>query len=172
MGSLGAMQQGRPTATSRIEPGNNADKLVPEGIEGRVPYKGSVVAIMYQMAAACAPAWATAAAPHRRDAHQGRVRRDHHRRHPRVHVHDVQITKEAPNYRATEPDGEPPGPNPRRRTRPFFFSSSPTMHQKILILDFGSQVTQLIARRVREATCTARSPLRRRDDWVHPRGWR
>jgi GMP synthase (glutamine-hydrolysing) len=40
-------------------------------------------------------------------------------------------------------------------------------HDKILILDFGSQVTQLIARRVREAHVFSRGPsLRRHDDWV------
>jgi IMP dehydrogenase len=77
----------------------NADKLVPEGIEGQVPYKGSVVAIIHQMAAACARRWATAAAPPSPTCEQGRVRRDHVGRHARSHVHDVQITKEAPNYR-------------------------------------------------------------------------
>jgi IMP dehydrogenase/GMP reductase len=52
MGSIGAMQQGRPTATSRKTTANNPNtaKLVPEGIEGQVPYKGSVVAIIFQMA--------------------------------------------------------------------------------------------------------------------------
>ena len=48
MGSLGAMQEG---AADRYfqDPASNADKLVPEGIEGRVPYKGSVLAIIYQL---------------------------------------------------------------------------------------------------------------------------
>jgi IMP dehydrogenase len=49
MGSLGAMQQG---AADRYfqDPASNADKLVPEGIEGRVPYKGSVVNVITQLA--------------------------------------------------------------------------------------------------------------------------
>ena len=48
MGSLGAMQDG---AADRYfqDPTNNVDKLVPEGIEGRVPYKGSVLSIIYQL---------------------------------------------------------------------------------------------------------------------------
>ena len=52
MGSIGAMQQGSADRYfQESSTGNpNADKLVPEGIEGRVPYKGSVVAILYQMA--------------------------------------------------------------------------------------------------------------------------
>jgi IMP dehydrogenase len=52
MGSIGAMQQGSADRYfQESSSGNpNADKLVPEGIEGRVPYKGSMVAIVYQMA--------------------------------------------------------------------------------------------------------------------------
>ena len=63
----------------------NADKLVPEGVEGRVPYKGSAVP-RHPAArwAACARAWATPAAHDRRDAHASRVRRDHLRRHARI----------------------------------------------------------------------------------------
>ena len=52
MGSIGAMQQGSADRYfQESSTGNpNADKLVPEGIEGRVPYKGSMVSIIYQMA--------------------------------------------------------------------------------------------------------------------------
>ncbi|HEX5485759.1 MAG TPA: IMP dehydrogenase, partial [Limnobacter sp.] len=48
MGSLGAMTQGSADRYFQ-DPANNADKLVPEGIEGRVPYKGSVLAIIFQL---------------------------------------------------------------------------------------------------------------------------
>jgi IMP dehydrogenase len=48
MGSLGAMAQGSADRYFQ-DPANNADKLVPEGIEGRVAYKGSVIAIIYQL---------------------------------------------------------------------------------------------------------------------------
>jgi IMP dehydrogenase len=61
MGSLGAMAEG---AADRYfqDSSANVDKLVPEGIEGRVPYKGSVLASSTSCAAGCARAWATAAA--------------------------------------------------------------------------------------------------------------
>jgi IMP dehydrogenase len=50
MGSLGAMQQAAPTAISRSSKGEGAaEKLVPEGIEGRVPYKGSLVNVVQQL---------------------------------------------------------------------------------------------------------------------------
>src|SRR3546814_19785050 len=48
MGSLGAMTQGSADRYFQ-DPANNADKLVPEGIEGRVPYKGSVLSIIFQL---------------------------------------------------------------------------------------------------------------------------
>ncbi len=103
MGSIGAMQQGSADryfqeATS----GNpNADKLVPEGIEGRVPYKGSLVAIIYQMAGGIRAAMGYCGCPTIGDMQNkaqfveitsAGIRESH--------VHDVQITKEAPNYRA------------------------------------------------------------------------
>src|SRR3546814_5731492 len=48
MGSVGAMTDGSADRYFQ-DPANNADKLVPEGIEGRVPDKGSVIAIIYQV---------------------------------------------------------------------------------------------------------------------------
>src|SRR3546814_17004031 len=48
MGSVGAMTDGSADRYFQ-DPANNADKLVPEGIEGRVPYKGRVIAIIYQV---------------------------------------------------------------------------------------------------------------------------
>ena len=88
MGSIGAMQQGSADryfqeATS----GNpNADKLVPEGIEGRVPYKGSLVSIVYQLAGGVRAGHGRATArlrQHGGNAQQCGVRRDHGRRHAR-----------------------------------------------------------------------------------------
>ena len=78
MGSIGAMKAGSADryfqeADETVNP--NADKLVPEGIEGRVPYKGSMVAIIYH--------GLLRLRQHRTDAWQGRVRRDHLGRHPR-----------------------------------------------------------------------------------------
>ncbi len=103
MGSIGAMQQGSADRYfQESTTGNpNTDKLVPEGIEGRVPYKGTIVSIIYQLAGGVRASMGycgcgsieemknkaefveiTSAGMHE------------------SHVHDVQITKEAPNYRA------------------------------------------------------------------------
>jgi IMP dehydrogenase len=103
MGSIGAMQQGSADRYfQESSTGNpNADKLVPEGIEGRVPYKGSVVAIIFQLAGGVRASMgycgcATIADMQERaefvEITTAGIRESH--------VHDVQITKEAPNYRA------------------------------------------------------------------------
>jgi len=103
MGSIGAMQQGSADRYfQESSTGNpNADKLVPEGIEGRVPYKGSVVSILFQMAGGLRASM----------GYCGCATIDDMRNRAEFveitaagiresHVHDVQITKEAPNYRA------------------------------------------------------------------------
>jgi IMP dehydrogenase len=100
MGSIGAMQEG---AADRYfqDPANNADKLVPEGIEGRVPYKGSVISIIYQMVGGLRASM----------GYCGCATIDDMRTRTQFveitsagmresHVHDVQIVKEAPNYQA------------------------------------------------------------------------
>jgi len=103
MGSIGAMQQGSADRYfQESSTGNpNTDKLVPEGIEGRVPYKGSMVAIIYQMAGGLRASMGYCGCPTIEDMKSraqfvqitaAGVRESH--------VHDVQITKAAPNYRA------------------------------------------------------------------------
>ena len=98
MGSLGAMQQG---SSDRYFQDNeaNADKLVPEGIEGRVPYKGSVVAVIHQLMGGlrssmgycgCATIDDMRTKAEFVEITSAGMRESH--------VHDVQITKEAPNY--------------------------------------------------------------------------
>jgi IMP dehydrogenase len=99
MGSLGAMAEG---AADRYfqDPESNADKFVPEGIEGRVPYKGSVVTIVYQL---CGGLRASMGYCGCVDIEQMRTRSQFveitSAGMRESHVHDVQITKEAPNYR-------------------------------------------------------------------------
>jgi IMP dehydrogenase len=104
MGSIGAMQAGSADryfqeADETANP--NADKFVPEGIEGRVPYKGSVVAIIFQMAGGlrasmgycgCATIDEMRSRAEFVEITAAGMRESH--------VHDVQITKEAPNYRS------------------------------------------------------------------------
>ncbi len=103
MGSIGAMQQGSADRYfQESSTGNpNADKLVPEGIEGRVPYKGSMVSIVYQMAGGvrasmgycgCATIDDMKTKAEFVEITSAGIRESH--------VHDVQITKGAPNYRA------------------------------------------------------------------------
>jgi len=102
MGSIGAMQQGSADRYfQESSTGNpNADKLVPEGIEGRVPYKGSVVAIIFQQSGGlrasmgycgCATIDELREKAEFVEITAAGIRESH--------VHDVQITKEAPNYR-------------------------------------------------------------------------
>ena len=106
MGSIGAMQQGSADRYFQEGEASTAGsvagtKLVPEGIEGQVPYKGSVVGIVFQMAGGLRAAMhycgcASIAEMHAKaefvEITSSGIRESH--------VHDVQITKEAPNYRA------------------------------------------------------------------------
>ena len=101
MGSLGAMAE-RHGSSDRYFQDTTAEleKLVPEGIEGRVPYKGSLVAILHQLAGGLRAAM----------GYTGSSNISEMRTRPKFvrmtsagvresHVHDVTITKEAPNYR-------------------------------------------------------------------------
>ncbi|HCI14731.1 MAG: IMP dehydrogenase [Gallionella sp.] len=98
MGSLGAMQQG--SSDRYFQEGEaNQDKLVPEGVEGRVPYKGSVLAVIHQLMGGLRASMgylgcADIATVHTKaefvEITSSGIRESH--------VHDVQITKEAPNY--------------------------------------------------------------------------
>jgi IMP dehydrogenase len=98
MGSVGAMQKGSSDRYFQDTEGN-ADKLVPEGIEGRVPYKGSVLAVIHQLMGGLRASM----------GYVGCATIDEMRSRAELvqitaagmresHVHDVQITKEAPNY--------------------------------------------------------------------------
>jgi len=102
MGSIGAMQQGSADRYFQDGPANNPNttKLVPEGIEGQVPYKGSIVAIIFQMSGGLRASMHYCGCTSIEEMHSkaefveissAGIRESH--------VHDVQITKEAPNYR-------------------------------------------------------------------------
>lgn len=98
MGSLGAMQMG--SKDRYFQEGAEADKLVPEGIEGRVPYRGPLRSIIHQLTgglrAAMGYVGCTAVAEMHSKPQFVRVTNAGVRE---SHVHDVAITKEAPNYR-------------------------------------------------------------------------
>ena len=103
MGSVGAMSQTHGSSDRYFQDNENGlDKLVPEGIEGRVAYKGSVITIIDQMVGGLRSAM----------GYTGCATISEMREKPRFvkitpagikesHVHDVAITKEAPNYRST-----------------------------------------------------------------------
>jgi IMP dehydrogenase len=103
MGSLGAMADKHGSADRYFQDtSSELEKLVPEGIEGRVPYKGSLVSILFQLAGGLRAAM----------GYTGSSSIEQMRTRPvfvritsagvrESHVHDVAITKEAPNYRAS-----------------------------------------------------------------------
>ncbi len=100
MGSLGAMDSTHGSSDRYFQSGvNEANKLVPEGIEGRVAYKGSVADIIYQMDGGLRAGMGYVGAANLKDLNDnaqfvqitGAGLRE-------SHPHDVQITKEAPNY--------------------------------------------------------------------------
>ncbi|MBU3070233.1 IMP dehydrogenase [Aestuariicella sp. G3-2] len=100
MGSLGAMSKTQGSSDRYFQDASQGtEKLVPEGIEGRVPYKGPLAAIVHQMMGGVRSAM----------GYTGSIDIDTMRTKPEFvrvtsagmgesHVHDVQITKEAPNY--------------------------------------------------------------------------
>jgi IMP dehydrogenase len=101
MGSLGAMSQQQGSSDRYFqEEADSVEKLVPEGIEGRVPYKGTMLAVVHQLLGGIRASMgytgcATIAILHEK-AQFVRVTSAGMRE---SHVHDVTITKEAPNYR-------------------------------------------------------------------------
>jgi len=115
MGSLGAMAQGSSeryfqnsdgdssTAGSPVlgEDSNRLGKLVPEGIEGRVPYRGSVAMIVHQMVGGLKSGMGYCGCPTIADLQQkAKFVRISSAGLRESHVHDVMITREAPNYAA------------------------------------------------------------------------
>ncbi len=103
MGSLGAMADKHGSADRYFQDtSSELEKLVPEGIEGRVPYKGSLVSILYQLAgglrAAMGYTGSSSILEMRTRPQFVRITNAGVRE---SHVHDVTITKEAPNYRVS-----------------------------------------------------------------------
>lgn len=100
MGSLGAMAGQQGSSDRYFQEASDAEKLVPEGIEGRVPYKGPLQPVIHQLLGGLRSSM----------GYTGCATIDEMRSKPQFvrvtgagmaesHVHDVQITKEAPNYR-------------------------------------------------------------------------
>jgi len=103
MGSLGAMAQAHGSRDRYFQDATaELEKLVPEGVEGRVPYKGSIVNILHQLAGGLRAAMGYTGS---RNIPEMRTRPNFVRITNagvrESHVHDVTITKEAPNYRVS-----------------------------------------------------------------------
>ncbi|MGH9486882.1 MAG: IMP dehydrogenase [Terriglobales bacterium] len=106
MGSLAAMEAGSAERYGQHElqagsaAGNRSDKLVPEGIEGRVPYKGSLAALVHQLVGGLRAGMGYCGCATIEDFQQrARFLRISPAGLRESHVHDVIITQEAPNYR-------------------------------------------------------------------------
>ncbi len=100
MGSVGAMVKG---SADRYFQGNvnQSNKLVPEGIEGRVPYKGSISNVLHQMVGGLRASMGYTGAATIKDMRENsEFIRMTGAGFKESHVHDVTITREAPNYRA------------------------------------------------------------------------
>lgn len=99
MGSLGAMEAGSKDRYAQADV-KDAQKLVPEGIEGRVPYRGGVAANLYQLVGGIRSGMGYLGARTLADVRQNaRFVRVSSAGLREAHVHDVIITREAPNYR-------------------------------------------------------------------------
>ncbi|MFK8066635.1 MAG: IMP dehydrogenase [Gammaproteobacteria bacterium] len=102
MGSLGAMSQTHGSSDRYFQENDEIEKLVPEGIEGRVPYKGPLSAIIHQMLGGIRAAMGYTGCANMEEM---RTKPEFVRVSPagmrESHVHDVTITKEPPNYRQT-----------------------------------------------------------------------
>jgi IMP dehydrogenase len=103
MGSLGAMAEKHGSRDRYFQDASSEiEKLVPEGVEGRVPYKGSVVNILHQLAGGLRAAMGyTGSADIEQMRTQPKFVRITNAGVRESHVHDVSITKEAPNYRVS-----------------------------------------------------------------------
>jgi IMP dehydrogenase len=103
MGSLGAMAERHGSADRYFQDASTElEKLVPEGVEGRVPYKGSVVTILQQLAGGLRAAMGYTGSHNITDMRTRPVFvRITNAGVRESHVHDVSITKEAPNYRVS-----------------------------------------------------------------------
>ncbi|WP_353569972.1 IMP dehydrogenase [Candidatus Albibeggiatoa sp. nov. BB20] len=100
MGSLGAMAQAHGSKDRYFQDEHDVEKLVPEGIEGRVPYKGTLLSVIHQLLGGLRSSMGyTGSADIETMRTQPQFVRVTSAGIRESHVHDVSITKEAPNYR-------------------------------------------------------------------------
>jgi len=100
MGSLGAMSQQHGSSDRYFQENDEIEKMIPEGIEGRVPYKGPVQAVIHQLCGGIRAAMGyTGCSSLKALREKARFVRLSNAGFKESHVHDVTITKEPPNYR-------------------------------------------------------------------------
>lgn len=100
MGSLGAMSQQHGSSDRYFQENDEIEKLIPEGIEGRVPFKGPVQAVIHQLCGGIRAAMGyTGCSSLKEMREKARFVRLTNAGFKESHVHDVTITKEPPNYR-------------------------------------------------------------------------
>lgn len=100
MGSLGAMSQTHGSSNRYFQENDEIEKLVPEGVEGRVPYKGPLNAIVHQLLGGLRAAMGYTGCQNLEEMRSKPVFvRLTNAGVTESHVHDVTITKEPPNYR-------------------------------------------------------------------------
>jgi len=97
MGSLEAMQRGSKDRYMQNDV-DDVKKLVPEGISGRVPYKGDLIEVIYQMAGGLRAGMGYCGAKNITDLHHAKFCRTTNAGVAESHPHDITITSEAPNY--------------------------------------------------------------------------
>jgi IMP dehydrogenase len=103
MGSLGAMVKGSAERYGQKKT-TERDKLVPEGVEGRVPYRGTLADFVYQLVGGLKAGMGYCGAGNIEELRKNsRFVRISHASVSESHPHDIQITKEAPNYSASVP---------------------------------------------------------------------
>ena len=102
MGSLGAMSSQQGSSDRYFQEGSSADKLVPEGVEGRVPYKGLLQPVIHQLLGGLRSSMGYTGSAGIEDMRtKPEFVRVTNAGMAESHVHDVTITKEAPNYRVS-----------------------------------------------------------------------
>jgi IMP dehydrogenase len=102
MGSLGAMREGSSDRYAQTDV-SDVGKLVPEGIEGRVPYRGALSTVVYQLVGGLRAGMGYTGCPSISELQKnGKFVRISAAGLQESHVHDVMVTKEAPNYRISQ----------------------------------------------------------------------
>ena len=100
MGSLGAMAQNHGSSDRYFQENDEVEKLIPEGIEGRVPFKGPLQAVIHQLCGGIRAALGYTGCSNLEEMRErARFVRLTNAGFKESHVHDVAITKEPPNYR-------------------------------------------------------------------------